>query len=428
MPIHLLTLAAGLLLDRLLGEPRRLHPLVGFGRLAGAIERGMRRLGGGRLAGLAAWSLAVLPWVALAALSRSPHPLAAALVDVGLLYFALGGQSLCEHAEAVATPLAAGDLPAARTRVGWIVSRDTSALDEEGVARAAVESVLENGNDAVFGTLFWFLLLGGPGALLFRLANTLDAMWGYRTPRYLHFGWAAARLDDVLNYLPARLTALTYALLGRTRRALACWRAQAPHWDSPNAGPVMAAGAGALGILLGGAAIYHGRQEERPPLGEGRPPVAADIGSAVQLVRHGSLMWLSAAALVWLTAGVAKIPALSEFRDLVARYSLLPEALLTPFSYALPFVQVGLGLSLAAGLFVRGSSLVGTLLLTAFLAAQIQAMARGITLECGCFGLAVKSTVGPATLARDIALGLPTFAMLAAPARNFSLDQRLFRA
>ena len=135
-----------------------------------------------------------------------------------------------------------------------------------------------------------------------------------------------------------------------------------------------------------------------------------------------------AAAVVWLSAGLAKLPSLPVFRDLVARYDIVPEALLTPFSYGLPFVQVGLGLYLMAGLFVRGSALVGTLLMATFLFAQIQAMARGIALECGCFGLAVRSTVGPGTLIRDVSLGLPTFLMLAAPARRLSLDTRLFGA
>ncbi|MBS3935349.1 MAG: cobalamin biosynthesis protein, partial [Sulfuritalea sp.] len=193
---------------------------------------------------------------------------------------------------AVAAPLAAGDLPAARQAVGLIVSRDTTQLDETGVATAAVESVLENGNDAVFGTLFWFCVAGGAGAVLYRLANTLDALWGYRDARRLHFGWAAARIDDALNYVPARLTALTYALLGHTQNALACWRAQASAWSSPNAGPVMAAGAGALKVGVGGTAIYHGRDEDRPALGAGAPPTAADIGRAVALVERGQWLWL----------------------------------------------------------------------------------------------------------------------------------------
>ena len=279
---------AAVLLDRLLGEAKRWHPLVGFGNVASAIERQLNRRT--RLGGIAAWALAVLPFVALAVALR---PLAPFVVDVALLYFALGAQSLAEHAEAVARPLREGRLDEARQRVGWMVSRETSALDDSGVAKAGVESVLENGNDAIFGALFWFALLGGPGALLFRLANTLDAMWGYRTERYNHFGWAAARFDDVLNWLPARLTALTYALLGQTRNALACWRAQAPGWESPNAGPVMAAGAGSLGILLGGAAIYHGAEEIRPPLGRGPAPVAADLGRAIALIRHSMGCWLA---------------------------------------------------------------------------------------------------------------------------------------
>ena len=285
----LMPLAAlvAVLLDRLFGEVPRWHPLVGFGRLAAAIEQRLNRR---RLpAGLLAWLLAVGPWVGLAFWLR---PLAPFWVDVTLLYFALGAQSLCQHAEAIAQPLREGRLDEARQRVGWIVSRETSALDESGVAKAGVESVLENGNDAIFATLFWFALLGGPGALLYRLANTLDAMWGYRTERYNLFGRPAARLDDALNWLPARLTALTYALLGRTGNALACWRSQAPEWDSPNAGPVMAAGAGSLGVQCGGAAIYHGQIEIRPALGNGPAPVAADLGRAIMLIRKSLWLWL----------------------------------------------------------------------------------------------------------------------------------------
>lgn len=289
--------SAAVLLDGLVGEPRRWHPLVGFGRLADAIEARVNRGRGRsrRLGGVFGWVLAIVPWVALAFGLRAVQPL---VVDIVLLWFALGARSLAEHAEAVRVPLSGGDLDEARRRVGHIVSRDTGALDAGGVARAAVESVLENGNDAVFGALFWFALLGGPGALLFRLANTLDAMWGYRTERFESFGWAAARIDDGLNWPAARLTALTYALLGRTRRSLACWRTQARAWDSPNAGPVMAAGAGSLGVALGGAASYHGVEEPRPPLGEGEAPQATDIGRAVTLVQRGVWLWLSAFA-VW---------------------------------------------------------------------------------------------------------------------------------
>lgn len=241
-----LSCLAGVGLDALLGEPRRAHPLVAFGRLADRLERHFNgpAARGWRSHGVTAWCLAVLPPTALAWL------------------------------------------------LGRIVSRETSALDETGVARAATESVLENGSDAVFAALFWFAVAGGPGVVLYRLSNTLDAMWGYRNARFERFGWAAARIDDALNYVPARLVALTYALLGRTRQALYCWRRQAPLWDSPNAGPVMAAGAGALGAVLGGPAIYHGEPHARPPLGEGEPPQARDIERALDLVWAGVGVWL----------------------------------------------------------------------------------------------------------------------------------------
>ncbi|HRP94964.1 MAG TPA: adenosylcobinamide-phosphate synthase CbiB [Rhodocyclaceae bacterium] len=293
-----LKLAAAMLADRLLGEPRRLHPLVGFGRWAGWLEARARRRLPARAGGVVAWVVAVGPWVGLAVLLRGTHPVAHWLVDVGLLYLALGARSLAEHADAVATPLEAGDLDRARAHVGRMVSRETASLDATGIARAGTESVLENGNDAIFGALFWFCLLGGPGALLFRLANTLDAMWGYRTPRFVDFGRAAARIDDAMNWMPARLTALTYAVLGNTRDALACWRAQAPLWDSPNAGPVMAAGAGALGVSLGGTARYGGHDEARPQLGRGAAPEAATVRRAVGLVERGMLVWLAALTII----------------------------------------------------------------------------------------------------------------------------------
>lgn len=287
-----LTACAGVALDALFGEPKRWHPLVGFGRLADAIEGWLNRVNGSaRVNGVLGWCLAVLPLTLLAwALGRLPY--LGWLVEALLLYLAIGLRSLDEHAQPVADALERGDLDEARRRVGYIVSREPSALDENGVALAATESVLENGSDAVFAALFWFAVAGAPGVVLYRLSNTLDAMWGYRNARFERFGWAAARLDDVLNYLPARLVALTYALLGETRRALRCWRLQGPQWSSPNAGPVMAAGAGALGVVLGGPSIYHGEMRYRPPLGEGAVARGEDIRRAMRLVRRGVAAWL----------------------------------------------------------------------------------------------------------------------------------------
>jgi len=294
------TLAAVLLalaLDALLGEPRRWHPLVGFGRLAQALELRFNRRSNrfARMSGLLCWAVLVLPPVALCAL-QLPAP-ADTLFGALVLYFALGARSLAEHARAVAEPLLRGELMAARRALAMIVSRDTAALGESGVAAATCESVLENGNDAVFGALFWFVVAGAPGAMLFRLANTLDAMWGYRTPRLRQFGWAAARLDDLLNLIPARLTALSYALAGQCANALHCWRTQAADHDSPNAGPVMAAGAGALGLALGGPAVYHGQLEQRPTLGRGRGATPADIDAALRLMHRALLLWLAAITL-----------------------------------------------------------------------------------------------------------------------------------
>ncbi|MDP2430765.1 MAG: CobD/CbiB family cobalamin biosynthesis protein [Pseudomonadota bacterium] len=291
MPIFPLMLAA-VALDWLLGEPRRRHPLAGFGWLAAWLER--RLYAPDRWRGIVAVALLVLPptWLA-AELAELPGSWGMAFstgFSIWALYFALGHKSLHEHVRPIAAALARGDETAARAATARIVSRDAETLE---IAPAACESVLENGSDGVFGALFWFLVAGAPGAVLYRLANTLDATWGYKTPRYLEFGWAAANLDDMLGIVPARLTALTYAILGRTRQALDCWREQAPAWDSPNAGPVMAAGAGALGIRLGGPARYQDEWHERPPLGVGDPPVTADIERALALVRHGVLLWLA---------------------------------------------------------------------------------------------------------------------------------------
>jgi adenosylcobinamide-phosphate synthase len=293
-----LLMMAGVLLDALLGEARRWHPLVGFGKMATLIERAANW---GRLRivrGLIAWSLAVLPATALAAWAVNQYPAVALAIHALLLYFALGLRSLREHNLPIADALERNDLPAARMLTGRIVSRDTTGANATDLAKASTESLLENGNDAVFGALFWFAIAGAPGVLLFRLANTLDAMWGYRTRRFLLFGRVAARVDDVLNYVPARLTALSYVLLAdHPRRAWRCWHAQARTWPSPNAGPVMSSGAGALGLALGGVATYDGVAETRPELGYGVAPEGEDIRRAWRLVRSTTMLWLGIMAL-----------------------------------------------------------------------------------------------------------------------------------
>lgn len=294
-------LACGaVLLDAWLGEPRRWHPLVGFGNLVSQLEKRLNPLPWQPLRSQYLWGLVgvillVLPFLFIVVLLMQLSIWLALALHMYCLYFAIGYRSLRQHGLAVYQALQAGQFVQAQRATSYMVSRDVEAIEP---VSATIESVLENGNDSVFGALFWFFVAGGPGALAYRLVNTLDAMWGYKTPRYYYFGWAAARLDDVLNYLPARLTAITYALLGQTSLAWQCWQTQAPLWDSPNAGPVMSAGAGALNVQLGGAARYHDEWHERPRLGTTVAATAEDIPRALQLVRNGMLSWLVVAVLI----------------------------------------------------------------------------------------------------------------------------------
>jgi adenosylcobinamide-phosphate synthase len=273
------------ILDAVLGEPRRFHPLVGFGNWANWLEQRLNT--GRRWRGVLAVILALLPFILFAGLLSETG-----IIAVVLLYFAIAPRSLSEHAWAVQSALIQNDLEQARQKVSLIVSRDTQSLDAQGVTRATIESVLENGNDAIFAAIFWYLLAGLPGLVLYRLTNTLDALWGYRNARFLHFGWAAARLDDALNLIPARLTALSYACVGHFATAVQSWLKQGSSWYSPNAGPVMAAGAGALQVILGDSAHYHGQIKNRPILGAGNPPTANDIGRAVALIHRALVLWL----------------------------------------------------------------------------------------------------------------------------------------
>lgn len=297
-PLTVLAVLLALLLDLWLGEPRRYHPLVGFGWLASRAERWLH---GGenaqkwnqRFRGLIAMSLIVFS-ISLAGLLVNQNSILGFCISILILYSAIGHRSLRDHVLPVARSLEAGDEAGARQQAAMIVSRDPATMD---VPRSTIESALENGCDGIFGALFWFLLAGVPGVLCYRLVNTLDAMWGYRSPRYLHFGWAAAKLDDLLNYLPARLTAISYALLGDSLLALQCWQNQAPYCSSPNGGPVMASGAGALQLSLGGPTRYRGEWLDKPVLGAGEAPRPRDIRRAMALVSGTVALWLVLLAL-----------------------------------------------------------------------------------------------------------------------------------
>jgi adenosylcobinamide-phosphate synthase len=272
-----LGLALGYAADRVLGDPARWHPVAGFGRTAAALER--RTYDDGRLRGAVHVAVLVGGTVAIGVLAeRGPRT----LLTAAATWAVLGGRSLDSEAAAVSALLADGRLDDARERLTHLVGRDTARLDEGEVARATVESLAENTSDAVVAPLVWGAVAGVPGLLGYRAANTLDAMVGHRNPRYREFGWAAARLDDLLNLPGSRLTALLAAALaptvgGDTSAALDTWRRDAGGHPSPNAGPVEASFAGALGIRLGGTNVYGGRAEDRHPLGDGRPAGQHDI-------------------------------------------------------------------------------------------------------------------------------------------------------
>jgi adenosylcobinamide-phosphate synthase len=225
-------------------------------------------------------------------------------VTAAATWVVLGGTSLAREGAALAAELDRGDLGAARARLPGLCGRDPAALDAVGIARAGTESMAENTSDAVVAPLLWGAAAGVPGLLGYRAVNTLDAMVGHRSPRYARFGWAAARLDDVANLLPARVCALLTAggaplVGGSPRAALRAWRRDAAAHPSPNAGPVEAAAAGALGVTLGGRTVYAHGTEDRPRLGDGPRPGPADLRRAARLSR-----WVGAAATV-LAAAVA---------------------------------------------------------------------------------------------------------------------------
>ncbi|MEX0429110.1 cobalamin biosynthesis protein [Nocardioides sp. DS6] len=306
--------AAGLVLgyaaDAVLGDPRRFHPVAGFGTVASHLEHQWyddRRLPG------AGFTLLLV--AGTAGLGLPVRRLRSPILRVGLTALAtwavLGGRSLDREAAAVERLLGAGDLATARVRLTHLVGRDTSCLDESGVARAVVESVAENSSDAVVAPLLWGAVAGVPGLLGYRAANTLDAMVGHRSARYERFGWAAARLDDVLNLPGARLAGLLTAVVSPRRSAavVRVWRRDAGAHPSPNAGVVEAAFAGALDLTLGGTNTYGTGAdrwtEQRARLGDGPAPTGPDIARARRLARRlGLAAAVTSAAMALGTAAI----------------------------------------------------------------------------------------------------------------------------
>tara|TARA_R110002012_G_scaffold58616_1_gene152062 strand:+ start:5606 stop:6616 length:1011 start_codon:yes stop_codon:yes gene_type:complete len=303
-----------LLLDKVLGEPKRFHPLIGFGYFVNRLEAKVNTqrftakqasFAKTRINGALCWLILVLPlpvflWVLNYSVMQYTQNNDALLLTVLMcllnafvLYLTIGMQSLKEHAMQIYHPLAQGDITKARHFTSYMVSRDTAQLTPNDMSRAAVESVLENGHDGVIASLFYFAIGGAPLAVLHRFANTLDAMWGYKAPRFLHFGWWAARADDHLGWLSAYCTALLYVLAApapvRFTHLARAWQ-QAKRYKSKNGGRCMATGAGALGFTIGGVSHYQGNTVHSPILGNGELVTLADIPRSINLVQRS--VWL----------------------------------------------------------------------------------------------------------------------------------------
>jgi adenosylcobinamide-phosphate synthase len=297
-------IALGYLADRVLGDPRRGHPVAAFGAAASWLET--RCYADRQAAGLLHAGALVGATAALGAVLErliADRPLTTVMTTAVATWTVLGGRSLAREATIIAGQLANGKLTAARDQLRHLVGRDTAELSTEEVVRATVESLAENASDAVVAPLLWGAVAGLPGLLGYRAANTLDAMIGHRSPRYLRFGWTAARLDDLANWVPARVAALAAAawapLVGGTAgKVIGVVCRDARQHPSPNAGVVEAAFAGALDVRLGGRNVYHGVVEDRGALGDGRTVQIPDIARASRLASAVSLSVLIMAVLL----------------------------------------------------------------------------------------------------------------------------------
>ncbi|MFI6919952.1 cobalamin biosynthesis protein [Nonomuraea spiralis] len=295
-----LGLALGVALDQVLGDPRSsAHPVALFGRAAAKLEKSS--YGDTRWRGVAHVGICVGGATALGVLAQNSGDRTVRTAVTALATWAvLGGTTLAREGTHMAEALEQGDLRRARARLPHLCGRDPSQLEAPELARATVESLAENTSDAVVAPLFWGAVAGVPGLLAYRAVNTLDAMIGHHSPRYERFGWAAARLDDVANYVPARVTGLlTAALAPAPAKTLRVLRRDGHRHPSPNAGRCEAAFAGALGVTLGGTNVYGGRVEHRPTMGDGPKPDVKDIRRAARLTHA---VGLAAAGLAVLTA------------------------------------------------------------------------------------------------------------------------------
>lgn len=292
----------GLLIEALVGWPKALfravgHPVTWMGQIIRLFDEWLNMDEAEdrprRMAGLVA-ALAVIAFSAeLAAVIvwLLPDGWVGLVVTAILAWPFIAMRSLADHVAAVARPLAAGDLSGARAAVAMIVGRDPEQLDEAGVARAALESLAENTSDGVVAPLFWGAIFGLPGIVGYKAINTLDSMIGHRTPRHEAFGWAAARIDDIANLIPARLTGLLFvAVSGRFGSSLAVMRRDAGRHRSPNAGWPEAAMAASLGVRLSGPRVYHDRIADEPWInGEAPDPGAEALAQGLKLYRNAML-------------------------------------------------------------------------------------------------------------------------------------------
>ncbi|MDP4095306.1 adenosylcobinamide-phosphate synthase CbiB [Paenibacillus sp. P96] len=277
-----LIILAAYILDRIIGDPRWIpHPVIGMGKLISLVESGIRRYA--RSAVVLRWAGLLLPLIVVGAaylltwltviLLGKIHPWLAIGAEVLLIATTIATKGLKDAGIAVYKELRSGDLPAARAALGMIVGRDTKELDEPEIVRGTVETIAENIVDAIISPLFYALIGGAPLAMAYRAVNTLDSMVGYKNEKYIHLGWASARLDDAANFIPARLTAILLVAAAWLKRLeplrswLTVWRDARLH-PSPNSGFPESAVAGALGVRLGGYNVYHGVRSFRAYMGD----------------------------------------------------------------------------------------------------------------------------------------------------------------